>query len=271
MLIVLVFALDCILVMKRRKDQLSQMMSPIWVHTTYDIPYGPQPENRLDILKRRWNLGSKKRPAVIIFHGGNWQYETRKELLVRVCHRYLEHGFIVVNAEYRKGAIAPAVEDAIKVLQWFSSRAPEYGADQGRIVIMGESAGAHLAMMAAFRAGVHVAAVVNFYGVSDLVPLLGRSSIKAVLPATDMQKEARALSPLTYIRYGLPPVFSIHGTADEIVPQEQTAILTKALIDAGGEAFAFYLEGGKHGLSKEHQKLAYVSVFDFLRQHGILD
>lgn len=80
--------------------------------------------------------------------------DQRADRLVRVCHR----GFVVANVEYRTGAVAPAVDDAILAFEWFAHHAAQYGADPSRIVVTGESAGAQLALMAAFRANVRAAA-----------------------------------------------------------------------------------------------------------------
>jgi dipeptidyl aminopeptidase/acylaminoacyl peptidase len=125
--------------------------------------------------------------------------------------------------------------------------------------------------MAAFRSGVRTAAVVNFYGVSDLVPLKNRPAIRAVLPRDNPELAAKALLPVTYVRPGLPPVLSIHGTADEIVPTSQVALLTRAIREAGGEAYEFYVGGGKHGFSRNQQQSAYAAIFDLLKRRGILD
>ena len=243
---------------------------PLWVRTTQDVAYGPSPENRLDILQPRWGKDSD-RPAVVVFHGGGWAGGNRDDMVDRVCRRYLEQGFVVANVEYRKGAIPAAVDDAILALQWFSRNAPAYGANRSKIVVTGESAGAHLALMSAFRSDAAVAAVVNFYGVSDLTPLSDRPAIRAVLPSGAAESAAKTLSPVEYVRRGLPPVLSIHGTADALIPMEQTSLLTRAIQNAGGEASEYYVEGGRHGFSPAHQQTAYQAVFEFLRQRRILD
>lgn len=237
------------LVAVHERHRWRERLSPLWVRTVHDVPYGPRPENRLDVLRRRWGGGPKTVAAVVVFHGGGWNAGSREDMLVRVCHRYLEHGFVVANVEYRKGAVAPAVEDAVLALRCFVRHAPEYGGDRKRIVVTGESAGAHLALMAAFTAGEPVAAVVNFYGVSDLAGMLRYPAIQRVLPEDRAEAAAKSLSPLTYIRPGLPPVLSIHGTADPQVLPTHSAALTRALRAADGDADEFDVKGGKHGFT----------------------
>ena len=252
-----------------RPERVGSLLLPLWARTISDVRYGPNPENRLDLMLPRWST-KRQRPAVLVFHGGGWQTGDRNETRYGICRRYVKMGFVVANAEYRQGAVAPAVEDAVTALRWFSSAGQNYGADPHRMVVMGASAGAHLALLAAFQSGVPVAAVVNFYGPSNLEPLLSRRAIREVLPGENPEALARQLSPQTYVRRGLPPVFSVHGTADEVVPPEQTAALTHAIQAAGGEASALFIEGGKHGLSVQQEDLAFDAVFAFLRRHGIL-
>jgi acetyl esterase/lipase len=268
--LVLLLAAGGFLLAANKRIRWPQRLSPLWVSTVHDIQYGRWPENRLDILRRRWSARAAGSPAVIVFHGGGWAGGNREDMLVRVCHRYLERGFVVANVEYRKGAIGAAVEDAALALQWFTSHAAEYGGNPARIVVTGESAGAHLALMAAFRSPARMAAVVNIYGVSDLTLLLNLPAIRQVLPPGDPESAGRALSPVTYVRRGLPPVLSIHGTADELVPAAQTVILTRIIRDAGSEASAFYVDGGKHGFSQDQQERAYREVFRFLERWGVL-
>ncbi len=256
-------------VARARPERVGRMLMPLWVRTIPDIPYGPHPENRLDLMEPRWS-GRRERPAVLIFHGGGWRSGDREEMRYRVCRRYVRMGFLVANVEYRLGAVSPAAADAASALRWFSRAAREYGADPRRIVVTGVSAGAHLALLAAFQSSAPAVAVVNFYGPSNLELLLSNPVMRGVLPVENRASLARSLSPQTYIRPGLPPVFSVHGTADEIVPASQTAALTASLRAAGIDASALFIEGGKHGLSAPQQDFAYAAVFTFLRQRHIL-
>lgn len=267
----LLLAVAGVLFAAQARHRWRQTLSPFWVRTIHDIPYGPQPENRLDILQRRWSTSAIDRPAVIVFHGGGWREGNRQEMLVRVCHRYLEQGFVVANVDYRVGTISAAVEDAVSALAWYFRHVSEYGASRTKIVVTGESAGSHLALMAAFRSKEPAAAVVNIYGVTDLMGMMDRPAVLTVLPRDNPEPVAKALSPVTHVRPGLPPVFSVHGTADEIVPSAQTTLLTRAIREAGGEAYELYVEGGKHGFSKGQQDAAYAAIFEFLQRRGVVD
>jgi acetyl esterase/lipase len=248
------------------------LASAVWVsayaRTTSDLAYGPFPQNRLDVLCPRWD-GRADRPAVVVFHGGAWLHGSRAQMTGAVCRRYLERGFAVCNVDYRPG-IVPAAEDARRALEWTYRHAPEYGIDRRRIVLTGDSAGGHLALLAAFTSGVPVAAVVDFYGVTDLTALLGEPFVRAALPAEDPLSVAERLSPLRLVRNGLCPVLAVHGTADPLVPSEQTTRLVGALRQAGNPAEAAWIEGGGHGFSAGQAEAAYRQVFSFLERKGLV-
>ena len=79
-----------------------------------------------------------------------------------------------------------------------------------------------------------VAAIINWYGITDVVELLDgpnmRSYAVAWLGSMGNREEiAKRVSPLTYVRQGLPPVLTIHGDADPTVPYSQAVRLQQAL------------------------------------------
>ena len=244
------------------------LLMAVWVSQTSNISYGPSPENRLDLMRPRWS-SRKTRPAVVVFHGGAWLEGSREEMRDRVCRRYLAHGFSVANVEYRRGLV-PASEDAVRSLQWVFHNASSYDIDPARIVVTGESAGAHLALYAAFTSGLPVAAVVNFYGISDLTTMRDAPVVLAVLPAGgDGLDQAHRLSPIVQAHPGTAPLFSIHGTADDVVPLDQTIRLTEKIQSLGGDAAQMHLEGARHGFSEAQLETSYRAVFTFLGERGI--
>ena len=83
-----------------------------------------------------------------------------------------------------------------------------------------------------------VAAIINWYGITDVADLLAGSNSKSYavqwlgsLP--NREAVARSVSPITYVRSGLPPILSIQGDADPIVPYSQNVRLRDALTKAG--------------------------------------
>ena len=262
-------ALACAGVAAHEHSRIRRLLLPLWIETQRDISYGPDPQNRLDVLRPRWKARGQS-PGVLVFHGGGWTRGSREDMYDRVCRRYVEMGFVAVNADYRLGAIGPAVEDASRALEWVWDAAPALGIDGTRLIVTGESAGSYLALLAAFQSKRRVAAVVNFYGPTDLTSLWSRPAIRPLLSSDQATDMASRLSPLAFLRPDLPPVLSIHGTADQTIPPEQPAALTHALQTVGADASAFYINGAGHGFSEAEQEVAYTAVFDFLRRHRIL-
>jgi acetyl esterase/lipase len=205
---------------------------------------------------------------------------------------YLEMGMAVVNIDYRLASVAPApaaVEDCRCALHWVRQNADQYKFDTSRIVITGFSAGGHLSLTTGLlpsSAGLDrqcsaggelpVAAVVNWYGITDVEDLLDGPNMKnyavfwlGSLP--DRERIARRVSPLTYIRPGLPPVLTIHGNADPIVPYSHAVRLHEALDRAKVPNRLLTVSGGKHGgFTQEELVRAYSSIREFLQQTGVL-
>jgi uncharacterized protein (TIGR02246 family) len=220
-----------------------------------------------------------------MFHGGGWIRSTKETMMRSFCLPYLERGFVVANVEYRVAGAAPApaaVNDALTAAKWFFDRSAQYHVDPARIVVTGASAGGHLALMvgmtpvsAGLGPAIPVAAIVNGYGVTDVADLLDgphrQSFAVEWLPEqTGRSDLARRLSPLTYVRQGLPPTLTVQGENDRTVPYEQGVRLTAALKQAGVDAEMMTVPGAGHGFSQEQWPAVHARIFDFLARRGIL-
>ncbi|HEY3383569.1 MAG TPA: alpha/beta hydrolase [Vicinamibacterales bacterium] len=230
------------------------------------------------------------RPTLVYFHGGGWT-SGAKEDRVHQLQPYLQMGWSVVNVEYRLATVslAPAaVEDCRCALRWVIVHAKEYHLDPARIVVTGDSAGGHLALMTGMLAAsagldrqcagtedLKVAAIVNWYGVTDVADLLEGPNMKTyavrwfgALP--NREPLARLVSPLTHVRPGLPPVITIHGDADPTVPYTHAVRLHQALTEAGVPNQLVTVPGGRHGRFGQDQTLrALVAVREFLARHNL--
>jgi acetyl esterase/lipase len=246
---------------------------------------------KLDLYVTR--TPDKPLPTLIWIHGGGWTGGTKESYAG--IPAYLAMGMNVVNVEYRLARVAQApaaVEDCRCALRWVIQHAKEYGIDVNRLVVSGGSAGGHLALttgMVPASAGLDrqcpgpdnlkVAAIVNWYGISDVNELLDGPNMKAYAvtwlgSATDRDQIAKRVSPLSYVRAGLPPVLTIHGDADPTVPYTQSVRLHKALSDAGVANELMTMPGGKHGFdccTSAQRTNAYVKIREFLARHHVLD
>ena len=239
---------------------------------------------------------SQARPTVIFFHGGGWGH-LMKEDRVMYLFPYLAQGMNAINVEYRLANQSPApaaVEDARCALRWVHQHAEEYGFDPGKLVVSGESAGGHQALMTGmldadsgfdhaskwtFKTKARgVAAIVNFFGIADVADVLEGPhqthwAVEWLGGLPNRCELAKRLSPLSYVRKGLPPIISIHGTADLAVPYDHSVRLHQALDKAGVSNQLVTVPNGAHGnrnWSREENLRAQVAVFKFLKRHGVL-
>jgi acetyl esterase/lipase len=247
-------------------------------------------EAKLDVYARTDAAGGPY-PTLIWIHGGGWVGGNKESQTFRLLP-YLEMGWNVVNVGYRLGrvALAPAaVEDCLCALRWVIRNAKEYNIDTNRIVVSGASAGGHLALTTAMTpasAGLDrqcpgneelkVAAVVNWYGITDVADLLDGTNMKtyavqwlAALP--DRVAVAKRVSPLTYVRAGIPPILSIHGDADPTVPYSHATRLHEALKKTGIAEQLVTVPGGRHGgFGREANERIYRDIRAFLVKNGVL-
>ena len=78
------------------------------------------------------------------------------------------------------------------------------------------------------------------------------------------------MSPLTYVREGLPPILSVQGDADPLVPFSQNVRLRDALIRAGVKNELVSIAGGGHGnFTAEERMNAYMKIRYFLAEIGL--
>jgi acetyl esterase/lipase len=250
-------------------------------------------ESKLDLYVPRARAG-KSLPVMIFIHGGGWTGDT-KDTKQFVILPYLSMWMSVVNINYRLARVASApaaVEDCRCALRWVIQHAKEYGFDVNRIVVSGSSAGGHLALttgMLPASAGLDrqcpgpdnlkVAAIVNWFGITDVNELLAGPNMKTYAVTwlgsnPDRDAVAKRVSPMTYVRPGLPPVLTIHGDADPTVPYTQAVRLHKALTDAGVANELVTVPGGKHGpncCNLEQRTMAYTRIRAFLTKYHVLD
>jgi len=256
-------------------------------------------EGKLDIYARR-NPGATTAqpgpptPTVIFIHGGGWVQGTKEGSMLRVLP-YIAMGYSVVNVEYRLAnvSLAPAaIEDCRCALRWVVAHAKEYNLDPNRLIVAGESAGGHLALttgMIPASAGFdrscfgmtepRVAAIVDFFGITDIADLLdgpGKKPFPEVWPYTvqwlgnqpNRAELAKAASPLTYVKAGMPPTIMIHGDADNLVPYEHSLKLRDALQKAGVPNELITIPKGGHGIwPPDEWQRSFAAIEKFLAAH----
>jgi acetyl esterase/lipase len=206
-------------------------------------------------------------PVIVHVHGGGWRRGSRRVPLPRLGSGFYDElaarGFAVAAIDYRLSGEArypAAVEDVRAAIGWVREHADAYGMDAGRVFAWGDSAGGHLALLAALT-GSGVQGVVAWFPVTDLAGLLsdvteagghpdpGPESREALFlgaPAASVPGLAREASPVTYASAAAPPVLLMHGAADDLVPPAQSIRLAEALAQAGARVELELVPGATH-------------------------
>jgi acetyl esterase/lipase len=246
---------------------------------TYAVAFGYRPL-QLDL----WVPDTAERPALVVWiHGGGWMFGDRRILPEtfrpnQVFDALLDAGLAVASIDYRHAleAVFPAqLQDVKAAIRYLRAHGDELGIATERIGVIGESAGGHLAAMAALTAhrpdleGDHgvlgpssaVHAVVDWYGPADFTTMPRRTPpphIAAKLPpeliVPSEDQLTRGLegaayddvSPITHVTPQAPPFLLVHGTGDWLVPYAQSEQLAVALEDAGVPVRLVPIEGAEH-------------------------
>ncbi len=246
---------------------------------------------RLDVWRNQKNKSPK--PTLIYIHGGGWVFGD-KGGAPNAFLPFVERGWNIVNVEYRMAgtSVAPAaVEDVRCALRWVYQHSKEYEFDTTQLVAMGHSAGGHLALMEGMvpagspldracpadehDAPLRVAAVVNWFGITDVADLLEGPNRRTYAVAwlggqADREAVAKEVSPLTYVRAGLPPIITIHGDHDPTVPYTHAQRLDAALAKVNVPHELVTIPGGSHGgFSPAELQRAYAEIWKFLEANHI--
>lgn len=230
-------------------------------------------------------------PTLVFIHGGGWIFGSKEGAVYQLLP-FLEKGWRVVNVEYRMAgnSLAPgAVEDTRCALRWVVRNAKQWNFDTSKIVLTGQSAGGHLSLITAMLPkgspldnrcygdeDLRVAAVINWYGITDVNDLIQGANLRnyAVMWMGSQEgapEIARSVSPLSYVRAGLPPVLTIHGDKDDVVPYSHALRLKAALDKAKVVNRLHTVKGGGHGMFQQNEyAAAYEEIWKFLRENKVI-
>jgi acetyl esterase/lipase len=231
------------------------------------------------------------KPTLLYIHGGGWTNLNRTIRTLDLMP-YVNKGWCVVNIDYRLIQQAPfpaCIADCRYALNWIYENAAKYKFDTTRIVVSGESAGGHLALMTGMldndsiiniigfpiKRKLQVAAIVNWYGISDMNLILQQfNSLEFTKQLIgDLSKKEyiqRISSPINYVRRNQPPVLSVHGDIDPIVSYYQSSHLHHLLDSLKVKNKLITMKGRKHGnFTAKEESDAFREIWKFLDDIGI--
>jgi acetyl esterase/lipase len=230
-------------------------------------------------------------PLVVCVHGGAWQVGSRADFK-DFQKAFTGMGFASASVQYRfapKDRFPAQLDDITAAVRFLAENRERFRIDPDRVGFIGGSAGAHLALLAAYSdiKGCTVKAVVNMAGPTDLRSFAsaptGDAALKSALKrnsaelledllgTSDRKAEVYATaSPVTRIRKVGPAVLTIHGTGDDMVPFTQAEVLHAALKKVGATERLIPVKGGGHDFAQwpEKERLAvFVDAIKHFKVH----
>ena len=251
------------------------------VTTRADLPYGPLPAERGDLYLPQ---GVTAPAVVVVIHGGGWVAGSRASS-AELARLLATRGLAAFNIDYRLASAAspdtrwPAqIVDAQLAVRWLRAHARELGIDAAHMGAVGDSSGAHLALLLGTlprttpgdEAGLwpdqapNVSAVADQFGPTDIatLPAWANGEFPVLFgtqtPAPDV---LASMSPLAALTPHSAPVLIVQGDADAIVPPAQSQALQNALRQQGVAVDYVRFPGG-HGYEGLDGKTIYA-----LQQH----
>lgn len=237
-----------------------------------DIAYGSDPRQVMDLTTP---AGSSPAPILVMLHGGAFKIGDKSEL--QIWPELLAAGIAVVRVNYRLSGTAkwPAqADDCLAAVVHLQRQGAALGLDPSRIVLLGQSAGAFLAVSTALslvEVGLRPRGVVSLFGPMDFSTMdqdmtsLGRTPQMGWTDAADSAESqllgyavgdkrdaARSMGPigrLSRLNEPLPPILIRHGDADPLIADLQAKRLREAWIAADPQAKVDYklVPGAGHG------------------------
>lgn len=227
--------------------------------TTYEFGGDGGHELKLDFLPPQIE-NKNNGAAIIVVHGGGWNARERNDF--PQWNRWLAaHGFAVFDIDYR---LAPqpnyltATGDVKCAVRWIKWHAAKFNITPDRIALFGRSAGAHLALVAAYSSGDErlppscrpndrnesARAVVSFYAPVELLWAYDHPANQSVLDGPQtladfiggsphssaaLRERFELAAPTTHISAGTPPTLVVHGGRDQLVRKENLSFLAEKL------------------------------------------
>lgn len=282
---------------------LKQYFSGLWTEnnlgfTTYSFAEIDGKNLNLDVYSPKENNGA----GIIVVHGGSWNAGSRNDF--PQWNRWLAaQGFTVFDIDYR---LAPqpnylsATGDVKCAVRWVKKHAAEFGISPKRIALFGRSAGAHLALLAAYSAedadlpptcletesGEDVRAVVSFYAPVDLLWDFDNPANEFVIngPKTltdflggnphesaEMRERYILASPVAHVSPNTPPTLLVHGGQDQLVRTENMQFLAEKLEKADVSHQTLLIPYAQHGFDYNFNgfgaQITKSAMLEFLREN----
>lgn len=242
----------------------------------YDVAYGKYTRQVMDIaFSEKYE---KTQPVILFIHGGGWIGGSKSGFTGKSIPLSEKFGCITASMNYRyasqKVDCSRMLEDIDKALAKIKSMAETRGIKVNKAMLVGYSAGAHLALLYAYSkkstAPIKPAAVVSYSGPTDLSSkkfveenaLSGADYMRNIMSrltgetitASNFKSKKKALlkiSPINYVSSSCVPTIVVQGAKDQIVYASDTRKLISSLKAKGVTHKYFELPNSGHQLKDD--------------------
>ncbi|MCD8098300.1 MAG: alpha/beta hydrolase [Lachnospiraceae bacterium] len=268
-----------------KQEALTLLTDVAYAHVDYWFDGATYRDMKMSLIFPKIRTKEMKRPVILWLCGGGFLTMECNVWLPQLVH-LAERGYIIASPQYRtvnEGMHPCAIQDIKASIRFLRAHADCYGVDPDHIFIMGESAGATLAILTSVTSGERefevgeyldyssdVQGVVDFYGISDVKSIY--EGAKDVPPRTLMKITAPFFegvevetSAITKVTENTPPTLILHGAEDALAPISQSVRYYETLEKAGVETDLYIFEGAGHGDARFYQEEVYEIIDNFLQ------
>lgn len=246
-----------------------------------NVSYGSDSLHKMDIyLPAGRNPDSAK--SIILIHGGGWNGGCKSEFTVYIdSFKKRMPDYAIFNLNYRLangGHLFPTQELDVKAaIDFITAQADEYGINKNNLVLLGVSAGGHLALLQAYKySDPKIRAVIDFFGPTDLLTMYQQpwhplvpyalQMITGTTPATDAELYKQS-SPITYVNNQSTPTLILHGGNDSIVDISQSKALKHKLEKEGVVHHLVIYPKERHGWQGTTLSNSFYHIESFLKSN----
>ncbi len=260
-------------------DALNATISTDGLRVTRDIAYRAGPRGGMDVYGP---AGAKGLPLVVFVYGGSWQGGS-KDIYRFVAAPLAQAGLVVAVPDYR---VYPEVryptflQDCAQAVAYARAHAAQWGADPGRLYLMGHSAGGYNVLMLATdpvylqavgMARSDLSGVISLAGPADFFPIQEADIREVFAPAVD----SPLTQPINHVDGQAPPLLLLHGDSDGTVyPRNAIALAARVKAAGGDVTLKLYPGVGHVGLITSIAPLfsgkapVRADILTFIRTHG---
>ena len=256
--------------------------SPLAAAQHLNVPYGGDSAQKMDVYLPA-GRSPERTKSIVLVHGGSWNAGNKSDLngYIDTFKKRLPE-YAIFNLNYRlvsaNNRFPVQEEDLAAAVEMIADSAESYGINQNSLVLVGISAGAHLALLHAYKhpQPVAIKAVVDFFGPSDLVRMYHQPwhplipYLMEMVTGKSGEEHLQLLkesSPIQFIKPQAPPTLILHGSRDQIVAVAQSEALKKSLDAAGVPAELVVYQGEAHGWFGKNLVHSFDKIQAFLEQH----